>query len=172
MRYCCQYLKEYSGIGKRIIDGIRKQESHKRSKYEHEQCDTRKWMKGAVHVRPLLNWPEKQIWNYIKSNNLPYPKYYDPPYLFKRIGCIGCPFANKQRIKEYKLFPKYLKAIIKTLNKNMNNHPDSKFNDEYEMIYWWLSEMNINNFIELRDNGLFKINYKEHIIELFNLNNC
>jgi len=31
MRYCCQELKEYSGIGKKLVTGVRKYESRNRS---------------------------------------------------------------------------------------------------------------------------------------------
>lgn len=32
MRYCCKELKEYSGIGKKVITGVRKSESKRREK--------------------------------------------------------------------------------------------------------------------------------------------
>ncbi len=170
---CCRCLKEYSSKGKRILEGTRRRESTKRSKYEYEECDTRKWMKGAVHVRILLNWTEDNIWTYINFYKLSYSKYYDPPYNFKRLGCIGCPHASNNRIKQYKLFPKYAKAIIKTIKKRIDLKPQCSFainfNNEYEVFYWWLSELSISQFIELRDNGLFKIDFKKQIIEIFNL---
>lgn len=58
-RFCCERLKERYGIGKRSIEGMRAAESRNRKDYEPEQCDTRKWMKGAKHILPILTWAEE-----------------------------------------------------------------------------------------------------------------
>jgi len=169
-RFCCEYLKERYGIGKRNVDGTRWQESSKRSKYSPEDCDTRKWMKGATHIRPILNWTEKEVWQFIKENNLPYPKFYDPPYNFKRLGCIGCPMAGvKHQMYEFRLFPQVALAIIKAIRKNIDNKPNNTFArnfiNEYEVFHWWLSGLSIDNYIAFRSVSLFPINnHKELII--------
>lgn len=169
-RFCCEYLKERYGIGKRNITGIRWDEGNKRKYYKPEDCDTRKWMKGAIHIRPILNWTEKEIWKYIRKNKLPYLKYYDPPYNFKRHGCIGCPMINpKKRMYEYRLFPRYAYAVLNAIKKHMINKPDNmiaqSFCDEYEAFYWWLSYKSIRNYISLKNSSLFPIiNYKKLVI--------
>lgn len=169
-RFCCEYLKERYGIGKRNIDGTRWYEGNKRRHYTAEDCDTRKWMKGGVHIRPILNWTEKEVWFYIKENKLPYLKYYDPPYNFKRHGCVGCPLTNqKVRMGEYRLFPRYAYAVINAIRKHIINKPENTiaqlFCDEYEAFYWWLSHKSIKNYISDRNLSLFPIyNYKELVI--------
>ena len=70
-RFCCEKLKERYGIGKRTIEGMRAEESSKRALYEPEQCDSRKWMKGAKHVLPILSWTENDVWRYIRKRGLP-----------------------------------------------------------------------------------------------------
>ena len=170
MRFCCEHLKERYGIGKRTIDGTRWDEGNKRKHYTPEDCDTRKWMKGAVHIRPILNWTNYEIWKYIKENKLPYLKYYDPPYKFKRHGCVGCPLTNaKVRMSEYRLFPKYFYAVLKAIKKHMINKPDNmiaqSFCDEYEAFYWWLSYKSIRNYVALRESSIFPIcDYKELVL--------
>lgn len=79
-RFCCEKLKEQYGIGQRTIEGMRAGESQSRALYEPEQCDIRKWMKGAKHILPILTWSEADVWNYIRKYGLPYSKYYDAPY--------------------------------------------------------------------------------------------
>jgi len=168
-RFCCQYLKEFNSIGKRVVEGTRRKESYKRSNYEFEQCDNRKWMNDCKHIRPLLLWTESEIWQYIRDKNLIYPKYYDPPYNFKRMGCIGCPVSNvANRIREYKLFPKYALVVIKTIKKRIELKPDCtfavNFQNEYEVFYWWLQEFSIKVYIGLRESNLFPIlDYEKHI---------
>ena len=70
-RFCCNKLKEQYGIGKRSIEGMRAGESRTRKDYEPEQCDTRKWMKGAKHILPILTWTEEDVWGYIRKYGLP-----------------------------------------------------------------------------------------------------
>lgn len=61
-----------------------------------EQSVTRKDMKlvewdennGLIKVNPLIEWTEAQLWNYIKSNNIPYNKLHDTG--FPSIGCQPC----------------------------------------------------------------------------------
>jgi phosphoadenosine phosphosulfate reductase len=68
-RYCCQYLKEYNGIGRATFEGIRSCESRGRQNRDYIQCDNRRSMKGAKHIYPLYDWTDKDIWNYIEKNN-------------------------------------------------------------------------------------------------------
>ena len=169
-RFCCQHLKEYIGKGARVFEGLRIDEGVKRglrlSKLkEPEQCDTR--IKGKIHVYPILNWTEKNVWEYIHTNGLPYPKLYDEG--FTRMGCVGCPLANQsQRINEYKLYPRYVYAVIKAIDKNIKAGKclSKFFNDPYEAFYWWISEKSIKQHKEL---SLFKIDYEQVIKDTFPL---
>ena len=169
-RFCCEQLKERAGIGMRNIEGVRASESSKRSKYEPEQCDTRSFMKGAKHLFPILDWTDDDVWNYIRENNLPYMKYYDPPYSFKRHGCIGCPLGGtKAMIKEFKTFPVLAKAIIRAEQKFLDTHPESvaakTFKDAYEAFHYnLLGSTPLDGFLHSGD--LFGLNSKEHIQEL------
>lgn len=170
-RFCCQTLKEYIGNDCKNIEGLRIDEGVKRGKRlkaitgEPEQCDTR--VKGKIHVYPIMNWTKKDVWDYIKSNNLPYPDLYDRGY--NRLGCVGCPLASpKQRIFEYKDNPRYVYATIKAIKKNIDNKKSlSKFfDDPYEAFYWWLSKQPLKKF---KENQLFEIDYEKIIKETFKI---
>jgi phosphoadenosine phosphosulfate reductase len=66
---------------KALLTGIRWDEHPSRSgeKYFSEG-------EGFVGVSPLLHFMEKDIWNYIKGNNIPYCALYDKGY--RSLGCI------------------------------------------------------------------------------------
>ncbi|MGO9614135.1 MAG: phosphoadenosine phosphosulfate reductase family protein [Dissulfurispiraceae bacterium] len=45
-----------------------------------------------VRVNPILHFMEKDIWNYIRSNNIPYCELYDRGY--RSLGCAPCTAIN------------------------------------------------------------------------------
>lgn len=53
------------------------------------------WDEGnqVIKVHPLLNWSEKDVWNYIKENQVPYNELHDRG--FSSIGCRPCTRAIK-----------------------------------------------------------------------------
>ena len=166
-RFCCEQLKERAGIGMRNIEGVRASESSKRSKYEPEQCDTRPFMKGAKHLFPILDWTDADVWSYIRENNLPYIKYYDSPYNFKRHGCVGCPLGGtKAMIKEFRTFPGFARAIILAEQKFLDTHPNSvaakTFKNAYEAFnYHLLGNTPLSDFLHSGD--LFGLNSENNI---------
>jgi phosphoadenosine phosphosulfate reductase len=170
-RFCCQHLKEYVGKGCKVFEGLRIDEGVKRGKRlkslkEPEQCDTR--IKNKIHAYPIMHWTEIEIWDYIHNNNLPYPIHYDLG--FKRLGCIGCPLANnKQRIIEYKMYPKYVYATIRAIDRNIKAGKSlSKFfNDPYEAFYWWINGLSIEKH---KEKLLIDVNYEQQIKNIFPLN--
>jgi phosphoadenosine phosphosulfate reductase len=48
----------------------------------------------VIKVNPLINWSEDDVWNYIKTNNVPYNKLHDEGY--PSIGCAPCTRAIKK----------------------------------------------------------------------------
>ena len=167
-RFCCQHLKEYVGKGAKVFEGLRIEEGVKRGKRlsklkEPEVCDTR--VKGKIHAYPIMHWSEVEIWQYIHENHIPYSKFYDLG--FHRLGCIGCPLGvQKQRMKEYTMFPRYAYATIKAIDKNIKAGKSiSKFfSDPYEAFCWWISEKPISAF---KITGWFKDDFKERVENMF-----
>ena len=143
IRYCCESLKEHAGVGTVTIIGIRAAESAKRAK---RQELTHSCIKGSDKflLSPILQWSDRQVWQFIKDNNLKYCELYDKG--FKRIGCIFCPMANtKIKAKERELFPKFenaykiaIKKLVEQKGKyqNLNGDVDEIFN-------WWMSNDSI-----------------------------
>src|SRR4030042_3083757 len=95
---CCNALKTEAlamAIKKYKFDavftGIRWDEHGVRGKESYFS-----WRDDPPHMRvhPMLNWSEKEIWNYLKKNKIPYNPLYDRiehgNLIFRSIGCWPC----------------------------------------------------------------------------------
>jgi 3'-phosphoadenosine 5'-phosphosulfate sulfotransferase (PAPS reductase)/FAD synthetase len=111
-----QYKKE---TGRFPIMGIRIQESNQRlRKYKEHGCNAFN-LKNPVSW-PIAFWTDKDIYDYIKQNNIKYSKIYDMGE--KRTGCMYClygihlekDFNRMQRMKIY--HPKQWDFCINKLN--------------------------------------------------------
>ena len=121
IRYCCKRLKEHGGHDRIVVTGVRWQESARRSKRKmNEVCfnDSRKFFLHAI-----IDWTDKEVWAYIKENNIPYCSLYDEG--FRRLGCILCPM-NTQRVDELKRWPKYGDAYKRAFARAIELHPYRK----------------------------------------------
>lgn len=120
-RFCCEYLKEFSGKGKTVVTGVRKAESNFRSQYGPTSKHG-----GKKHVRPILDFTTNEVWYFIKSFNIPYCSLYDEG--FERIGCIGCPMATVEKKRAgFDRYPGHKKAYINTIRKLMDIGKYSEF---------------------------------------------
>ncbi|HAK87609.1 MAG: hypothetical protein A2X55_08800 [Nitrospirae bacterium GWB2_47_37] len=118
-RWCCDKLKHRvhpRGGPKRIIVGIRSEESPKRA-----QRGRIVWNKDSRKMQycPIFHFDEDEVWEYIESNNLSYPDLYNQTGgNFKRLGCVVCPFLCRsggilQRHKER--WPRFYEKFEKTV---------------------------------------------------------
>jgi len=90
---------------RKLCCSIRKNESLKRALYgmdawicglRKDQTVTRFYNKavewdeqyGLLKINPLISWSEKQVWDYIRENNIPYNVLHDKG--FPSIGCQPC----------------------------------------------------------------------------------
>ncbi len=87
---CCHVRKveplkrALSGRGS-WITGMRRQQSPTRSDLEAGAFDADN---GLMKFNPLLEWTEKEVWNYIRMFNVPYNALHDRGY--PSIGCGPC----------------------------------------------------------------------------------
>ncbi|WP_243175668.1 phosphoadenosine phosphosulfate reductase family protein [Clostridium gasigenes] len=137
VRYCCDVLKERTGdSGDTIYLGVRWAEGSKRSK----QSMVGFWKKKIV-VKPIIDWSDEEIWEYIRKYNLPYCKLYDQGW--KRIGCIGCPLSSNQKM-ELDKYPayrsNYISAFERMLEERKRKGKVSKWETGEEVMSWWLGE--------------------------------
>ncbi|MBP6739250.1 MAG: phosphoadenylyl-sulfate reductase [Leptospiraceae bacterium] len=73
------------------ITGLRREQSVTRSDMKFAEWDEKY---SVLKINPLLNWTEKQVWEYIKENNVPYNELHDKGY--PSIGCAPCTRAIEE----------------------------------------------------------------------------
>lgn len=133
-KFCCKWLKHNYNGSSIIVLGIRKQESQNRKNRKHIDK-----FEGRTQINPILDWTEKDVWNFIREQKLIYPELYDCG--FKRLGCIGCPNAYyKTRQRQFKMYPKYKNVYVKAIKILMSNGKRyADFDNEYDVFDWWVS---------------------------------
>lgn len=189
IRWCCDVLKEQSGAGEVVLLGIRKAESIRRAKRKEvevaghkfsgsiDQFDEHKetevdCIKGEdkIMVSPILDWTDKDVWDFLNGNNIPHCELYDMGY--KRIGCIMCPMANKKNlIRDRAMFPSVERAYKRAIAQLIKVNPHYAIRlaiacnihnlNEIDTIFdWWVSKENIGVYIAKNITQL-KIEFKQ-----------
>ena len=149
-RYCCKILKESAEKGF-IVTGVRREESITRRNYVpiefngHKTYSAEKMRKNRkVHFRPILEWMEDEIWEYIEENSIPVNPCYD---VRGRVGCLFCPFASKKGLLyNKKQYPLFYRNLMNTIKKGMKNGKFQMFNDSEEVWDWWVSKLSIKKY--------------------------
>ena len=165
LRWCCAEFKELSGAGKVTLIGIRKSESVRRSKRNEIETGDRKFSgtfdqwsehkekmvtcvngKDKILISPIINWTERDVWEFLKQNNISHCSLYDEGY--HRIGCILCPMSNyRQKIIDSKRFPHVKKKWIDTIQKLIDaGYINRNFKDAEFGFKWWISGKSFNEF--------------------------
>jgi phosphoadenosine phosphosulfate reductase len=67
------------------ITGLRREQSVTRTDLKIAEWDD---ANGLIKINPLLEWSEDQVWEFIKSKDIPYNKLHDQG--FPSIGCQPC----------------------------------------------------------------------------------
>lgn len=148
-KFCCEILKERGGTGRLVITGIRKAESHRRSKRSMFEISKIDKTKAMIHL--IIDWKDKDVWDYIKILCLPYPCLYDEG--FSRIGCIGCPEGStKQRILQFQRYPNHKKAYINALNRGyMLRDKKQQSMSAEDKVSWWVSGLSIKKYVGMKE---------------------
>lgn len=143
-RWCCSFLKEVGGEkGSTIILGVRRAESAKRA--NREVYSTRN---GKHILNLIVDWKDTDVWDFIRSQNLPYPSLYDEGQ--KRAGCIMCPLACRAaRVRDYETHPAHVKAIERAVETRLRTIDEQRERESglykwgrnaHEIVYYWVYE--------------------------------
>jgi phosphoadenosine phosphosulfate reductase len=112
-RYCCEHLKERGGFDRRVITGVRWEESTRRGKRKMVDVCFRNSRKTYVH--PIIDWSVHDVWEYIQTNDIPYCSLYKEG--FTRLGCIGCCMASaKERRRQFDRYPRIERLYRKSFH--------------------------------------------------------
>lgn len=89
-KLCCK-IRKVNVLQKALVNvdawftGLRKEQSDVRGDNSIVEIDV---SNHKLKINPLSNWSEKEVWDYISTNDLPYNSLYDKSY--KSIGCAPC----------------------------------------------------------------------------------
>jgi phosphoadenosine phosphosulfate reductase len=114
------------GGGVLAFDGVRRNESVRRSKYK--KVSFKHKIGDEILVSPILEWTDFQVWMYLLYHNLSINKAYMKG--FRRVGCLYCPFNSywsERLIQHY--YPARHRTWENFLYEHAkrSNHPDHKF---------------------------------------------
>lgn len=174
-RYCCQICKEDSCRDRFITTGVRWAESTKRKNnrgvFENFTKDPNKkiilnndndekrmlfencTLRGKRICNPIVDWEDRDVWDYIRCERLLVNPLYDMG--FHRVGCLGCPMAGKNRWTEFRLFPTYERAYIRSFGKMLEaihaSGVKTKWKTAGDVFSWWMEEDMVEGQISLFD---------------------
>lgn len=163
VRYCCSILKETSGKNRCITTGVRWAESVARKKNRgiqeggrdlillNDNDDKRRLvercqLKAKVIHNPIIDWTDRDVWDYIHAERIPVNPLYDCG--FSRVGCVGCPMAGKRiREKEFAMWPKYQDMYIRAFGRMLQERerrgkPEGSFRwvrTAEDVFHWWMN---------------------------------
>ena len=95
-RKACCYVRKIAPLKRALkgldiwVTGLRASQSITReamATFEYDEGN------NVIKFNPLIDWSEKDVWDYIKENNVPYNKLHDQGY--PSIGCAPCSRAVK-----------------------------------------------------------------------------
>lgn len=185
-RFCCGELKEYKVLDVCVM-GIRREESSKRAQRYKEPTECRFYGSKKNHVEsvyPILDWTLEDVREFILDRGITLaPVYYDEQgglHIERRLGCIGCPLANRgQRLEQLKQYPTFVRATIKALGVYRENHPNSAcitkhgYRNEYEQVVRDLFFENQEEYNISVSGGLFgdseRVDCKAFLEKYFNV---
>jgi phosphoadenosine phosphosulfate reductase len=94
---CCGEAK-VAGLNRALegaeawITGVRREQSPTRANAEQVERDE---VRGIWKFNPLVDWSEKDVWNYLQERELPYHPLHDQGYA--SIGCAPCTLPGSGR---------------------------------------------------------------------------
>lgn len=174
MRFCCRILKEEHGKNAFIVTGIRWDESVNRSKrasFEITNRDKKKTillnndndedrrlfetcqLKGKRVCNPIIDWKERDVWDYLHEQKVEVNPLYCEGW--KRVGCVGCPMAGKNRNSEFARFPKfkqmYINAFDRMLQERKLRGKESRWENGNDVFHWWMEDGVLPNQLDFED---------------------
>lgn len=138
-------------VGYDIIDGVlyEQQESWGAQLFDNEKTSNVYCVSGndKVTISPIIEWTDKDIWDFIRRYNMPYCDLYDKG--FHRIGCLFCPMASvREKQRELSMFPRLAEKIyIKSIYKLMMMGKYDKFDTPEQVFKWWISNQSSEKWL-------------------------
>ena len=163
VRYCCEVLKENAGRDRWIITGVRWAESASRKAsrgiYEANGGRRAKIMlnsdnddlrqltetcasKNKRTVNPIIDWTDEDVWSLLRDRHV----QCNPLYCeMGRVGCIGCPLANRpSREREFLRWPRYKRLYLAAFDQMLRERAARGkqtygWQDATDVYRWWMT---------------------------------
>lgn len=171
VRYCCHFLKEGSGKNRCVVLGVRRAESQNRSDlgvaelpghtkankqvFDFDNGDQRIispcQMKAKIKIHPIVDWTDRDVWCFLTDARADI----NPCYAmgFNRVGCVGCPMANKLRWREFRQWPKfenlYRMAFARMLEELKARYKPCQWKTADDVFRWWMEDTNLDGQTDL-----------------------
>lgn len=171
MRYCCAVAKEGSMRNRCVVLGVRKWESTARADsavaeiqgktragkttFDFDNGDERIiapcQMKATIKIHPIVDWTDRDVWQFLRDAKTEMNPCYSMG--FKRVGCVGCPMAGKNRYEEFRQWPKfenlYRKAFGRMVEARRAIGKDGPWRDADEVFRWWMEDKNLDGQLDI-----------------------
>lgn len=148
-RWCCEMYKETAAIGRMVVLGVRAAESARRAARWNEVTTdaARKNTRTSNAICPIVHWTDSDVWRFIRDERLPYCSLYDEG--FKRLGCVGCPLADREPM--FRRWPRMKDNWHRAICENWTRYHSGvradgrgyfqgKFADGEAFWHWWLND--------------------------------
>lgn len=171
IRYCCSIMKERNGTNRCVVLGVRKYESAGRADsavaeiqgktrngkatFDFDNGDERIiapcQMKATIRIHPIVDWTDRDIWQFLRDTKVDM----NPCYAmgFKRVGCVGCPIAGKNRYEEFRQWSKfenlYRKAFGRMVEARRAIGKDGPWRDADAVFRWWMEDKNLDGQLDI-----------------------
>lgn len=116
-----------------------------------ERCQ----LKAKSVCNPIVDWTTKELWDYINAERIETNPLYRCG--FTRVGCIGCPMADKQRYFQFSHFPKYQQLYINAFKRMLieiwKTGRKTRWKNEYEVFERWMENKQLDGQMSIKDYG-------------------
>ena len=107
-----------------------------------EQC----YRTSNTMVNPIIDWSEADVWDFLKAHGCKSNPLYECG--LKRVGCVGCPMAGKNRYAEFERWPKYRALYVLAFDRMLEarrkagktSRLDPQWFNGEAVMRWWLGE--------------------------------
>lgn len=95
----------------------------------------------STMINPIVDWTDNDVWEFLHYYGCRSNPLYDCG--FKRIGCIGCPMAERRnRYTEFAMYPEYKNNYIKTFDRMIVERKKRNLPTEWksgnDVFRWWM----------------------------------
>lgn len=100
----------------------------------------------STMLNPIIEWSDTDVWDFLKAHGCKSNPLYECG--LKRVGCIGCPMAGKNRYAEFERWPKYRALYVMAFDRMLEarrraekkERPDTQWLNGESVMRWWLGE--------------------------------